>query len=81
MDNLFIACIRNSRLGSCFPVGSVEEGLAMIRGLVKERLGRDLTEEEGEILEDDMEFYSCATGSALRVNKPWGQVQKFLDFL
>jgi hypothetical protein len=36
----------------------VEEGLAMIRGLAEERLGRDLTEEEGEILECDMEFYS-----------------------
>jgi hypothetical protein len=58
MNDLFVACIRNSRLGSCFPVGSVEEGLAMIRGLAEERLGRDLTEEEGEILECDMEFYS-----------------------
>jgi hypothetical protein len=58
MNDLFVACVRNSRLGSCFPVESTEEGLAMIRGLVKERLGRDLTEEEGEILECDMEFYS-----------------------
>ena len=58
MNNLFVACIHNSRLGSCFFVGSPEEGLTMIRGLVKERLGRSLTTEEEEILESDMEFYS-----------------------
>jgi len=58
MNNLFVACIRNSRLGSCFPVESAEDGFAMIRRLVKDRLGRDLTSEESEILENDMEFYS-----------------------
>ena len=58
MNNLFIACIHNSRLGSCFPVDSAEQGLVMIRGLVKEQLGRSLTTEEEEILESDMEFYS-----------------------
>ena len=58
MNNLFVACIHNSCLGSCFPVESVEDGFAMIRRLVKDRLGRDLTSEESEILENDMEFYS-----------------------
>jgi len=58
MNNLFVACIHNSRLGSCFPVGSMEDGFAMIQRLVKDRLGRDLTSEESEILENDMEFYS-----------------------
>lgn len=58
MNNLFVACIRNSRLGSCLPVGSTEEGLVLIRRLVKGSFGRDLTAEEEEILENDMEFYS-----------------------
>ena len=58
MNDLFVACIRNSRLVSCIPVGSTEEGLVLIRRLVKGSFGRDLTAEEEEILENDMKFYS-----------------------
>lgn len=58
MDNLFVARIYNNTLGNCVMVPTIEEGQELIRQYVKDQFGRDLTENENEILENDCEFYN-----------------------
>ena len=58
MENLFVARIHNNTLGNCVMVPTIEEGQELIRQYVKDQFGRDLTENENEILENDCEFYN-----------------------
>ena len=58
MNNLFVARIHNNRLGSCVPVSSIDEGIELINTYVVDQFHRELTTEEMEILENDMEFYN-----------------------
>jgi hypothetical protein len=52
MSNLFVARISNNSLGACTPVASVDKGIQLISKL----LGRELTEDEKEQLEDDLQL-------------------------
>jgi hypothetical protein len=58
MQNLFVARIHNNSLGSCVMVGTITDGVNLIREYVKDQFGRDLTIEENEILENNYEFYN-----------------------
>ena len=58
MENLFVARIHNNRLGICVMVGSISEGVQLIREYVQNQFNRDLTAEENDILENDYEFYN-----------------------
>ena len=58
MNNLFVARIHNNSLGSCVIVGTIEEGLNLIRQYVKDQFNRELTTEENDILENNNEFYN-----------------------
>jgi hypothetical protein len=58
MENLFVARIHNNSLGSCVMVGTITDGVNLIREYVKDQFGRDLTIEENEILENNYEFYN-----------------------
>ena len=58
MDNLFVARIHNNRLGSCVMVGTINDGINLIREYVQHQFNRELTAEENEILENDYEFYN-----------------------
>jgi hypothetical protein len=58
MENLFVARIHNNRLGSCVMVGTITDGVNLIREYVKDQFGRDLTAEENDMLENDYEFYN-----------------------
>lgn len=51
---MFVASIHNSLLGSCVEVESVSDGIEKIKSLAKTRLGRDLTSEEQEEIENDL---------------------------
>ena len=56
MDNLFVARIHNNSLGSCVMVGTITDGVNLIREYVKDQFSSDLIAEENEILENDYEF-------------------------
>ena len=58
MNNLFVARIHNNSLGYCVIVGTIEEGLNLIRQYVKDQFNRELTTEENDILENNNEFYN-----------------------
>lgn len=59
MNNiLFVARIHNNKLGSCVPVDDHEDGEDVIRSWVKDQFGRDITDDENEILMNDGEFYN-----------------------
>ena len=60
MNNLFVARIHNNSLGSCVTVGTIEEGLNLIRQYVKDQFNRELTTEENDVLENKYEFYNDA---------------------
>jgi hypothetical protein len=51
---MFVACINNSLLGSCFPVNSTDEGISHIKRLAKLRLDRELTPDEIAEIENDL---------------------------
>ncbi len=53
---MIVTCIHNNSLGQVFACDDEDEGAEIIRKLVKSRLNRDLTEEEEEILENNLEF-------------------------
>lgn len=55
---MFVARIHNNRLGNCVAVSSIDEGIELIQKWVVDQFGRELTEEELEILRDDCEFYN-----------------------
>lgn len=55
---LFVARIHNNHLGSCVMVGTITDGINLIRKYVKDQFGRDLTAEENDMLENDYEFYN-----------------------
>ena len=58
MYNLFVARIHNNTLGSCVMVGTITDGINLIREYVKDQFGRDLTADENDRLENDYEFYN-----------------------
>lgn len=55
---LFVAYIYNNSLGSCQEVSSSDEGVTLIKTLVKEKLGRDLTIDEIEQIDNHHEYYN-----------------------
>lgn len=58
MDNLFVARIHNNRLGSCVMVGTITDGINLIREYVQDQFNRELTADENDRLENDYEFYN-----------------------
>lgn len=58
MDNLFVARIHNNRLGSCVMVGTITDGINLIREYVQNQFNRELTADENDRLENDYEFYN-----------------------
>jgi len=58
MDNLFVARIHNNRLGSCVMVGTITNGINLIREYVQDQFNRELTADENDRLENDYEFYN-----------------------
>ena len=58
MENLFVARIHNNTLGSCVMVGTITDGINLIREYVQDQFGRDLTADENDRLENDYEFYN-----------------------
>ncbi len=55
---MIVAFINNSHLGKCVSVGSQEEGIDLILSSATERLGRLLTAEEIEEIQNDLEFFN-----------------------
>ena len=58
MENLFVARIHNNTLGSCVMVGTITDGINLIREYVKDQFNRELTADENDRLENDWEFYN-----------------------
>ena len=58
MDNLFVARIHNNTLGSCVMVGTITDGINLIREYVQDQFNRELTADENDRLENDYEFYN-----------------------
>ena len=52
----FIAKIKNSSLGACFKVDTIENGVKMIKDMTKKEFGRKLTITEEELIENDFEL-------------------------
>ena len=57
-DIIFVARIHNGSLGTCVRVNSFVDGENVIRDWVRDQFGRDITEDENEILVNTGEFYS-----------------------
>jgi hypothetical protein len=49
MENLFVAHIHNNHLGSCVMVGTITDGLNLIREYVKDQFGRYYPEDEEQV--------------------------------
>lgn len=58
MENLFVARIHNNTLGSCVMVGTITDGINLIREYVQDQFNRELTADENDRLENDCEFYN-----------------------
>ena len=58
MDNLFVARIHNNTLGSCVMVGTITDGINLIREYVQDQFNRELTADENDRLENDYESYN-----------------------
>ena len=56
--NYIVARIHNNKLGSVVSVETIEEGLELIRGYVRDQFGREITNEENDILVNDYEFFN-----------------------
>lgn len=57
-NTMFVAKIHNNSLGNCIAIESYEEGKELIRKMAVEQFGRELTNEELEQIENDMELYN-----------------------
>lgn len=53
---LFYAKIHNHSLGSCFQIKDEETGIKIIKSAAENYLERELTKEENERIENDLEF-------------------------
>jgi hypothetical protein len=58
MTNYIVARIHNARLGSVVGVETIDEGIELIRGYVRDHFNRELTDEENEVLLNEYEFYN-----------------------
>lgn len=57
MNQLFVAEIHNNSLGNTIAVDSELEGLNLIRDLAAQKLGRPLSDEENDQINDFREIY------------------------
>ena len=66
---LFVANIHNNSLGSCTPVEDWDDGIALVREIAEEKMGRELNAEEMDALanegqitnEDDIDNVWCVS--------------------
>lgn len=60
MNDFFVCQIRNNTLGSSFRVDSFDHGVASIIEWAEDHLGRKLTEDEIEGIQENGEFYDAS---------------------